>query len=68
MQKQLNSIMQKEMTRKEFLATVGFGVATLFGAGAVIRLLTGKQQAAIGQQQPSLAYGSNVYGGGRKSA
>lgn len=64
MQKQINSIMQKEMTRKEFLATVGFGVATLFGAGAVIRLLTGKQLG----QQPSMAYGSSVYGGGKKQA
>lgn len=64
MQKQLNTIMQKEMTRKEFLATVGFGVATLFGAGTLIKLLTGKQ---IGQQ-PTMAYGSSVYGGGKKQA
>lgn len=63
MQKQLNSIMQKEMTRKEFLATVGFGVATLFGASTLIKLLTGKQ---VGQQS-SMSYGSNVYGGKKQA-
>jgi hypothetical protein len=65
MQKHLNTIMQKEMTRKEFLATVGFGVATLFGAGTLIKLLTGRQEVG---QQPSVAYGSSAYGGAKKPA
>ncbi len=59
MNKQLNSLMQKEMTRKEFLTTFGFGLATLFGFGAIIRLLTGKDN----RQQASTGYGSSVYGG-----
>jgi hypothetical protein len=65
MNKQIATLMQKEMTRKEFLATLGFGVATVFGFGSLIRLLTGKQPAA-GQQSPMLSgYGSSVYGGRR---
>jgi hypothetical protein len=62
MQKQLDTIIQREMTRKEFLATLGFGVATIFGFSTVLRLLTGKQ---IGTQQQHVAagYGSSAYGG-----
>ena len=59
MQKQLNNIMQREMTRKEFLATIGFGVASIFGFSTLIRLLTGKG----GTQHASMGYGASAYGG-----
>ena len=57
--------MQKEMTRKEFLATVGFGVATLFGLSTIIKLLTGKENP-LQQNSKTFGYGSGVYGGERR--
>jgi len=59
--KQLESIMQKEMTRKEFLTTLGFGLASVLGFSSVLRMLFGKGQ----QHNPSSAsrgYGSSAYG------
>lgn len=58
----INELMQKDMTRKEFLATVGFGVATIFGFSALLRLLTGKDNNPF-QQQNTLGYGNGAYGG-----
>jgi hypothetical protein len=61
----LNELMQKEMTRKEFIATVGFGVASLFGLSAILRLL-GKENPL--NRNDSLGYGSGAYGGSRKTS
>jgi hypothetical protein len=59
MQKQVNEIMQKEMSRREFLAALGFGVASVFGLGTILRLLGHQQSASAG-------YGSSSYGGLKK--
>jgi len=56
--------MQKEMSRKEFLATMGLGVASILGFSTILKLLFNKGEQ---QQSNSLGYGSNVYGG-RKSS
>ena len=65
MNKHLATLMQKEMTRKEFLVTLGFGIATVFGFGSLIRILTGKQ-AATGPIPPTASgYGTGSYGGHR---
>jgi hypothetical protein len=61
----LNDIMQKEMTRKEFLATLGFGVATVFGLATLIRLITGKDNNPF-TQQSTLGYGNGAYGGEKR--
>ncbi|HSX33023.1 MAG TPA: hypothetical protein VLF91_01655 [Candidatus Saccharimonadales bacterium] len=61
MHKQLEAIMQKEMSRKEFLATLGFGVASVFGFSSVLRLLNGKSHVG----QVTRGYGNSAYGGGR---
>lgn len=61
----LNSLMQKEMTRKEFLVTLGFGMAALFGLSALMHLVTGKENP-LGQNK-SVGYGSSTYGGIRKT-
>lgn len=55
MNKALNTLLQKEMTRKEFLATLGLGVASLLGFSSVIRLLNSHHSQANG-------YGSHPYG------
>jgi hypothetical protein len=59
----VGNLMQKEMTRKEFLVTLGFGVAAVFGLSTVIQLLTGKDPL---QQHNSFGYGAGPYGGVRK--
>lgn len=57
----INELMQKEMTRKEFLATMGFGVATMLGLSTLMGLLTGKSNPF--QQQSPMGYGTGAYGG-----
>lgn len=58
-QKQITTLMQKEMTRKEFLATMGFGVASIFGLSTVIKMLSSKSSG----HNSSMGYGSSNYGG-----
>lgn len=61
----INDLLHKDMTRKEFLSTVGLGLATIFGVSAVLRILTGKN---IGIQNNQYGYGGGSYGGGGKKA
>jgi hypothetical protein len=49
--------MQKEMSRKEFLATAGFGVASLFGMGTLLRLLGHNPPHALRNTTNSFNYG-----------
>jgi hypothetical protein len=63
----LNDLMQKEMTRKEFIATLGFGAATIFGLGGLLQLL-GKENPLQQQSTSRLGYGGGVYGGARDHA
>jgi hypothetical protein len=57
--------MQKEMSRKEFLATLGFGMASILGFSSIIHLLTGK---SFGHHSGSsrVGFGSGAYGGGKE--
>lgn len=55
-QKPIHELMQKEMTRKEFLATVGFGLASIFGLSTILRMF-GHKPNHLDQ-----GYGSNTYG------
>jgi len=57
--------MEKEMTRKEFIATLGFGLASIMGFSTIIRLLSGKSIDHHLRHFNS-GYGSNVYGGGQE--
>jgi hypothetical protein len=63
MTKPLNQLMQKEMTRQEFLLTLGLGVASIFGFSAIIHLLTGKSVHNRLNQRIGDGYGSTSYGG-----
>ncbi|HKU19138.1 MAG TPA: hypothetical protein VJP80_07805 [Candidatus Saccharimonadales bacterium] len=58
MNKHLQTLLKKEMTRKEFLTTLGLGLAAVFGFSAILRLLTGKSAS----QHFSHGYGSDTYG------
>lgn len=59
MTKPIDELMQREMTRKEFLSVIGFGIASLVGLSAILELL-GKTKSE--PQQHSNGYGSNAYG------
>lgn len=64
--KHVQKILQKEMTRKEFFATLGFGLATVAGFSSLLNML-GKtnnpwqQAASSNTKMPS--YGGGPYGG-----
>jgi Trp operon repressor len=62
----ISDLMQKEMTRKEFLATLGFGVATIFGLSSLLQML-GKQNP-FQQQTSQYGYGGGIYGGQKPRA
>lgn len=65
MQSQLNSLLQKEMDRKDFLKHVAVGVVALTGASTIVKTLTpafnGGQQSS--NQPLSGGYGASSYGG-----
>jgi hypothetical protein len=71
MTKQLGNLLQKEMTRKEFMATMGLGVASIMGFSTIVQVLTGKSlpglaQQSLGDSQAGRSgYGSSAYGGHR---
>lgn len=66
MSKPITVLMQKEMTRKEFMATLALGLGSIMGFSTIIRLLTGKSlDGHLGHA--SMGYGSSSYGGGKKS-
>jgi len=65
MNKHLHTLMRKEMTRKEFLATMGFGVASLFGFSTVVELLSGKSRFSASSTN-SRGYGNSAYGGNKE--
>lgn len=58
----LNDLMQKEMTRKEFLATLGFGVASIMGFSTLLGLL-GKKNPLQQHSTNAYGYGNGAYGG-----
>lgn len=65
MQKPIQDLMQKEMTRKEFITTVGFGLASIAGLSTLLHLL-GKK-SPWDNAGTSFSYGGGPYGG-QKSA
>ncbi|HTB49088.1 MAG TPA: hypothetical protein VK712_03330 [Verrucomicrobiae bacterium] len=65
MSKPVTALLQKEMTRKEFMGTLALGLGSIMGFSTIIRLLTGKSlDSHLGHA--SLGYGSTPYGGGKE--
>jgi hypothetical protein len=61
---QVSTLLQKEMTRKEFLATLGLATGTILGMSSIIKLFTGKSlHSQLGVSQKSgYGYGASPYG------
>ena len=59
MKQQVDALMQKEVTRKEFLGMSGLALVTLFGLGGIAKLLNG--HSLLGNHV-SHGYGSTPYG------
>lgn len=70
MTKHLNILLEKEMSRKEFLATLGFGVASMMGLSTILHMLTGKSLSSqLGHQTAHAGgYGASAYGGRKDGA
>jgi hypothetical protein len=67
MAKPLDQLMQKDMTRKEFLLTLSLGVVSIFGFGRIIELLTGHSLHKNISAHSELGYNSGDYGGKTES-
>jgi hypothetical protein len=61
MQNQIKTILHKEVSRKEFLGMSGLAIASIFGFGTVMKLITGKSLS--GHKHFASGYGSSPYGG-----
>jgi hypothetical protein len=60
MQTNVQELLQKEISRKEFLTIAGLGVLSVFGFEPLVKFLTGK---SLARQQLDDDYGSSAYGG-----
>jgi len=61
----LSNLMNKEVSRGEFLGIVGLAVASVFGFGALLKLLTGKSletHHVVSMRD----YRASVYGGSER--
>lgn len=58
MKQQLNGLMQKEVSRKEFLGMGGLAVVSIFGASSIVKLLSGHSLLTSRRS----GYGSSSYG------
>lgn len=67
MTQHIDHIMQKEMSRKEFLATLGFGMASIMGFSSIIHMLTGKSIGGHLGRGVKGGYGYSSYGGDAES-
>jgi hypothetical protein len=62
------ALLEKEVSRKEFLGMSGLAIASIFGFGTAIKLLTGKSLSNHPHFAPQMnaGYGASAYGGFKK--
>jgi hypothetical protein len=64
MNDKVQSILQKEVSRKEFLQHIFFAVLAMMGINGLLKALS---QSGSPRRQPSMGYGSSAYGGDKKT-
>ncbi|HSX30784.1 MAG TPA: hypothetical protein VLE99_02605 [Candidatus Saccharimonadales bacterium] len=64
MNAQLSELMDKEVSRKEFLGMAGLAVASILGFGTVLKAVTGRSFGT--SRQMVSGYGAMPYGGGKE--
>jgi hypothetical protein len=55
----LDELMVKEMTRRQFLVTVGLGIVSLFGLSTIMGFLSNNESSS---EPRSAGYGAQTYG------
>jgi hypothetical protein len=63
----LEDAMNREVTRKEFLTTLGFGIASILGFSGIMKFIFGRGNQQSGSRS-SMGYGGGTYGGRKTSA
>ena len=60
----LHQLLELEVSRKEFLATLGFGALSIVGLSTIIKFLTGHSGSAVSTKPVgrTRGYGSSSYG------
>ncbi len=61
MNKLVDELLYKEMSRKEFLSTIGIGVVSILGFSGLVKMLSSQKQQKQHRTQSS-GYGSTSYG------
>lgn len=62
----LSNLMEKEVSRKEFLGMLGLATASIFGFGTLLKVLTGKSlDTHRALTSSEFGYGSSAYGGSK---
>lgn len=64
--KYVEELMQKELSRKEFLALVGAGVVSVFGFSQILKALLEQKPAGRQQTTAAVGYGGSAYGGEKR--
>jgi hypothetical protein len=62
MNQQFKELLQKEMTRHEFLTVLGLCLASVFGLSSILRILNASNAGKSSGRASSLGYGSGGYG------
>jgi len=60
MKDNLDDLLQQEMSRREFLSTLAYGLAAMVGVAGVLRMLGHK--GFSGSQKADHGYGASAYG------
>ena len=63
MKDQLNSLLTKEMDRKDFVKTLGVGAMLVLGGGLVLNALGKMNGSGAKTTASTFGYGSSAYGG-----
>lgn len=68
MKDELDSLLQKEMDRKDFLRLVGISFVAMTGVVSALKTLNGLSSgASASSPKQADGYGSSAYGGSRKT-